>query len=313
MTDHPELGGPALDRLREICEQPEFVDARYSLGPELGRGGMGVVYEVFDTELNRHVALKVVPAWESSDTLALERVQQEARTLAALEHPGIVPVHEVGRLADGRVFYTMRLVRGERLGRRRPDGTERSIPEILRLVARICETVEFAHAQGVIHRDLKPENVMLGPFGEVMVLDWGIARQPAGNAGARESELRIGTREYMAPELLEGGSGEVDARGDVYAIGCVLRSLLRAGEKPTARPLLSIIAKATAPARGLRYQTASALGSDLLHFVDGLPVAAHRESWGERGVRLLRRHQLLIGLIATYILMRIALFFALAR
>ncbi len=260
MTESTALPEQALARLQAACEQPEFVGTRYVLGPELGRGGMGVVYEVTDTELGRHVALKVVPAWESAEAGALERVRQEARTLAALEHPGIVPVHDVGALADGRIFYTMRLVRGERLGALRADGEERSIPEILRLVARICETVEFAHARGVVHRDLKPENIMLGPFGEVIVLDWGIARVPRTAPAGRDAGERLGTRAFMAPEQREGRGDEVDARSDVFAIGCILQSLLRPGARPIARPLQSIIAKATAGDRAARYASAGALG-----------------------------------------------------
>ena len=310
MTERSALPERALARLQTACEQPEFTGRRYLLGPELGRGGMGVVYEVHDTELNRHVALKVVPAWEAADAASLERVRQEARTLAALEHPGIVPVHDIGTLADGRVFYTMKLVRGNRLSARRPDGAARSVPEILRLVARICETVEFAHAQGVIHRDLKPENVMLGPFGEVIVLDWGVARVASAQSADGE---RVGTRDYMAPEQRSGDASAIDARSDVYSLGCLLRNLLASTSQPLPRPLQSIIIRATATEAAGRYSSAGGLGDDLLCFVDGEPVAAHRESWQERASRLFRRHQLLITLVLTYLVMRAIVFFTLSR
>jgi eukaryotic-like serine/threonine-protein kinase len=310
VTERPAIREKTVARLQEACERPEFTGTRYQLGPELGRGGMGVVYEVLDTELGRHVALKVVPAWEAGVNAALERIRQEARTLAALEHPGIVAVHDLGTLADGRIFYTMRLMRGERLGARGADGEDRSVPEIVRLVARICETVQFAHAQGVIHRDLKPDNVMLGPFGEVVVLDWGIARLAAapGDGGGR-----AGTREFTAPEQLAGREDATDARSDVYSLGCILRALLRPTERKIARPLLSIIAKATATARDARYASARDLGEDLLGFLDGFPVEAHRETWFERVSRLFRRHQLLVTLILTYVVMRIVIFFLLSR
>jgi len=183
----------------------------------------------------------------------------------------------------------------------------------VRLVARICETVEFAHARGVVHRDLKPENIMLGPFGEVIVLDWGIARVPLTEPAGEDAGERLGTREFMAPEQRVGRGDGVDSRSDVYAIGCILNSLLLPRGRPVARPLQSIIAKATAGDRAARYASAGALGDDLLRFVDAVPVKAHRETWWERGARLLRRHQLLVALIATYVIVRIVLFFAMSR
>ena len=122
--------------------------------------------------LDRDVALKVL-ARRPRRRQAAARLEREAQILARLEHPGIVPVHDAGMLADGRVFYVMKLVRGERLEEAR---TGAPIAEALRLFLRVCETVGFAHAHGVVHRDLKPSNIMVGPFGEVLVLDWGIAR-----------------------------------------------------------------------------------------------------------------------------------------
>ena len=134
-----------------------------------------------DEELGREVAIKIPNALASA---SLERrLRSEARVLARLEHPGIVPIHDAGRLADGRLFYVMKRVRGRTLGehlRDNPDLTER-----LRLFERICEPVAFAHAQGFIHRDLKPENVMVGAFGEVMVMDWGVAK----TVGSRQSAV----------------------------------------------------------------------------------------------------------------------------
>ena len=115
----------------------------------------------------------MAPAQAGDGTVA--RLRNEARVLARLEHPGLVPVHDIGTLPDGRLFYVMRLVRGRRLDEHARQ--ERSLPALLRLFERVCEAVAFAHAQGVLHRDLKPANVMVGPFGEVLVLDWGLAKQ----------------------------------------------------------------------------------------------------------------------------------------
>ena len=134
---------------------------------------MGTVYRAHDEVLGRDVALKVINAVGPHVALAA-RLQQEAHVLARLEHPGIVPVHDAGTLGDGRAFYVMKLVRGASL----PDHLAREprLDERLRIFERICEPVAFAHAHGLVHRDLKPANVMVGSFGEVLVLDWGLAK-----------------------------------------------------------------------------------------------------------------------------------------
>jgi len=240
----------ALDRLREVTQWPDLSGTRYELVGEVARGGMGVVYRARDRELERDVALKVIAAFAADpDTTA--RLRREARILAHLEHPGIVPVHDVGELPDGRVYYAMKLVTGERL-----DALAAGLPlrERLRLLLRICEPVAFAHAHGVIHRDLKPENVMVGPFGEVLVLDWGVAKHRAepGVAGGSEAPALaapvaapgatahgtvVGTPAYMAPEQSRGEVERVDARSDVYALGAILYFML-AGRAP-GRPLVS--------------------------------------------------------------------------
>ena len=166
------LSDAALEHLRDVAEWPELTGNRYEIVGALGQGGMGTVFLARDRELEREVALKVLRAAASSPDTAL-RLRRESRILARLEHPGIVPVHDVGRLPDGRVYYVMKLVRGVRL-----DQYARAavLTDLLRLFLRICETIGFAHAQGVVHRDLKPGNIMVGAFGEVLVMDWGIAK-----------------------------------------------------------------------------------------------------------------------------------------
>jgi len=167
------LSDAAVRHLRSVADWPDTTGTRYEVIEPLGRGGMGTVYRARDLELGRDVALKVVSTPEAADDVA-ERLRREARILARLEHPGIVPVHDAGVLPDGRAFYAMKLVRGQRL-----DAfvkSEMPLPERLRIFGRICEAVAFAHAHGVIHRDLKPSNIMVGAFGEVLVMDWGVAR-----------------------------------------------------------------------------------------------------------------------------------------
>lgn len=270
------LSDQAVAHLREIAEQPELTGTRYELLREVGRGGMGVVYEVRDRELERGVAMKVMDAeWRG-----------EARIIAALEHPGIVPVHDAGTLGDGRFYYTMKLVRGVRLDEwaRQPHArTER-----LRLVARICEPVAFAHANGVVHRDLKPENVMVGEFGAVLVMDWGVA-------------TIAGTPGYMAPEETR------DARSDVYALGALLAFLLRDDRLP--RPLRAIVERSMSADPAARYANARDLGDDVLRFLDAEPVLAYRENVLEVAARWASRYRALIAIVVAYLVMRAIVFF----
>jgi serine/threonine protein kinase len=291
---------------------------------------MGTVYRAYDRALDRHVALKVLRP-DLADPDAAARLEREARILARLEHPGIVPVHDAGMLADGRVFYVMKLVRGERLERFARSAT---LTELLRTFLRVCETVGFAHARGVVHRDLKPSNLMVGAFGEVLVLDWGIARilrdgpegEPSPGSQRRANGVGepprgepdtapgtvLGTPGFMAPEQAQGWSHLVDARTDVYALGAILRALIgeRDGGRTVAPALVSIWTRALAPDPADRYPGAEALAADLTRFLDGEPVLAHRERLPERAGRLFRKYQIAIILVLTYLAVRL-LFLAL--
>lgn len=280
------LPDPAVERLRRSLAEPDFSFTRYRLKEKLGRGGMGIVYLADDTELEREVAVKVLSTAASADLLA------EARVLARLEHPGIVPVHDAGTLPDGRGYFVMKRVQGEPLGT-----AARPRNEWLRVLLRVCDAVAFAHSRGYVHRDLKPANIMTGAFGEVLVLDWGIAQAPEREAPA------AGTPHYMAPEQARGET--VDARADVYSLGVMLREL--APDPPA--PLRSIVARATAPDPAARYASAEELRDDLARFLDHEKPAAHRETPLEAAARFARRHQLLLGLILTYLVVRAALFF----
>ena len=194
---------------------------------------MSTVYLAEDTVLGRRVALKVV-ATAASRPEIVERMRAEARVIARLEHPGIVPVHDAGMLPDGRVYYAMKRVDGKRLDELAPA---MALPERLRVFQRICEAVAFAHAHGVVHRDLKPENVMIGAFGEVLVMDWGVAKvladpdgasaaSPAPAASGTADGQVIGTLAYMAPEQAEGSAERTGTAADVYALGAILYFLL---------------------------------------------------------------------------------------
>ena len=290
------LGDSAVARLRAIAAVPDLGDTRYELMEEIGRGGMGVVYLARDTQLERQVAVKVLNAADGSGEAA-DRLLAEARILARLEHPGIVPVHDAGALPDGRIYYAMKLVQGTRLDRF--SETKPPLPELLRTFCRVCEPVGFAHSQGVFHRDLKPANIMVGKFGEVLVLDWGLALD--GMTG--------GTPEFMAPEQARGDG--VNARSDVYGLGKTLAFLVRRGAPP--KPLVSIIRKATSPDAELRYGGALELAADVARFLDGVPVLAHKESFWEGAHRFASRNKVWIALMLTYVVVRAVLFFWLGR
>ncbi len=292
------LSDDAVARLRDVTEQPDLGGTRYRLVRELGRGGMGVVYEAYDSELDRAVALKVTDV----TSRVAERLAREARIVARLEHPGIVPVHDVGTLADGRIYYTMKLVRGVDL--RAWATGDRSRTDALRLFTRVCEAVAFAHANGVVHRDLKPENVMVGEFGAVLVMDWGVAH--AADDPVAERAI-VGTPGYMAPEQSRGELA--DARADVYALGAMLSFLVRATSESTPRPLAAIVTRAMASDPAKRYADARALGADVLRFLDDEPVSAYCENPLERAGRWLARNRVLVVLVAAYLVMRAIVFF----
>src|SRR4029077_10322207 len=219
------LSDQALDRLRMAAYAPDLSGTGYVLLDKLGAGGMGSVFLVQDTALGRQVALKVLGIVDSGGEFSA-RLLKEAHVIAQLEHPGIVPVHDVGTLPDGRVFYTMKLVQGRRLDQQVAELA--NLADRLRVFGKICEAVSFAHAHGVLHRDLKPQNIMVGPFGEVLVMDWGLSKLLCGtNAASAETSppsallaaqtpatgtsdgTILGTPGYMAPE---------QARGDVASL-----------------------------------------------------------------------------------------------
>jgi serine/threonine protein kinase len=341
------LTDKALERLRDNAELPDLSGTRYRLLERVARGGMGIVYAAEDEKLQRRVALKVLDI-PGTDGDLRSRLMLEARVLARLEHPGIVPVHDVGTLADGRVFYTMKFVEGQRLDKYLAK--LESVPDRLRLFSRICDAVGFAHARGVLHRDLKPANIMVGPFGEVLVMDWGLAKILCGDiavdsnaadpdrtifeqtnpsrdqSGATDLSVItgygtvMGTPGYMSPEQARGDVEHLDARSDIFSLGALLRFLLSnqplkaaAGARRLEKPLEAICSKATATAPAERYPNVQELALDVSRYLDGLAVGAHRESLFEKTARFYRRYRFFILLIAAYLVMRVGILIFLHR
>ena len=228
--------------------------ARYTLRDRLGEGGMGEVYLCADHRIGRDIAMKVIRAERGSHPDARSRFLREARVQGQLEHPSIVPVYDLARDGNGSAYFTMRRLRGktfEQVLQELRDGAPATVREwtrhkLLTAFTSVCLAIEFAHSRGVVHRDLKPDNVMLGDFGEVYVLDWGLAKVVDGRAAGPESDRArtltpvpadedaprtavgavMGTPGYMAPEQAVGDGGRVDARTDVYALGALLFEIL---------------------------------------------------------------------------------------
>ncbi len=310
------LSDDVVSHLRNVVGQSE-ADARYDIGECIGEGGMGAVYVARDRELGREVALKVLRA-PAPGAAERDRLTREARVLASLEHPGIVPVHDVGTLPDGRLFYVMKRVRGERFDDFARG--QRSRAELLRAFLQVCDAVAFAHQSGVIHRDLKPQNVMLGAFGEVLVLDWGVAKSQPLRAASSDNDIAstaAGTPGYMAPEQAHGAA---DERADIFGLGGILFFLLTqihpapASETSNQWPsrqipagLRAICERARESDPAERYQTVSALAADVANYLDAMPVAAHSEGLFERARRVAVKHRTAIALVLAYLAMRVAL------
>jgi serine/threonine-protein kinase len=235
---------------------------RCAIVGEIGHGGMGAVLRGHDPELGRDLAVKVLLEKFKDEPDLVRRFLMEAQVGGQLQHPGIVPVFDVGVLADRRPYFTMKLVRGRTLAvllaERRPPhptlsptaggegrvrGPAEDLPRFLTIFEQVCQTLAYAHARGVIHRDLKPANVMVGAFGEVQVMDWGLAKVPGSASGPQatgadadtvsdsSSGSVVGTPAYMAPEQARGEMGRIDERCDVFGLGAMLCEILT-GQPP---------------------------------------------------------------------------------
>jgi tetratricopeptide (TPR) repeat protein len=321
-------------KLNDLSELVTVDPKHYVLGPELARGGMGRIHAARDRRLGRDVAIKELLV--DNESLA-RRFEREARITARLQHPSIVSVHEAGRWPDGKPFYAMKLVSGRSMheAMKRAHTYDERIAFVPNILA-VADAMAYAHSQRVIHRDLKPNNVILGEFGETVVIDWGIAKSlddpeepstPLAAAGGIEGQTEVGsvlgTPGYMAPEQAFGES--VDERADVFAIGVMMFHALTgrmpwkgseqmivtamvggpprlADVVPQIAPDLAAIAeRALSPKLDVRYRDARELADDLRRFTTGQLVGAHRYSTGELIKRWLRRHRtaVIVGAVAV--------------
>jgi serine/threonine-protein kinase len=275
---------------------------RYQLGEAIGHGGMGEVLSARDLQIGRNVAIKRMLA-ESPSERGVERFLREARIQGRLDHPAIVPVHELGYDVDGNPFFVMKKLSGTTLSKILEEPAATTREKLLRAFADVCLAVAFAHTHGVVHRDLKPANIVLGDFGEVYVLDWGVAKlvgdpadsiDPSADDTATGAGQSIGTPGYMAPEQVADAS-DVDERADVYALGCLLfeiltgsalhprgkhglssavagidaRASVRAPDKAVPPELDDVCVHATAHRRDDRLASARELADAILRYLDG--------------------------------------------
>ena len=282
--------------------------ANLRIFPELGRGGMGRIHPATDRNLLRHVALKRLSKELAKEPFYRDGFIAEAQITGQLEHPNIVPVHELAIAANGVPYFTMKLVQGVSFDRwlrdpSRPLGSTERLEEGLEIMAKVCDAVAYAHHRGVIHRDLKPDNVMVASFGQVYLMDWGLARltktKPAsGSLSQMEAPGPVGTPAYMAPEQARGNPAEVDERADVFGLGAVLYEIV-SGRTPygdiddpdrilrqacanavipidqaaagvgVSRRLRDIVARATDPNPAARYPSVVELRRDIVTFLRG--------------------------------------------
>jgi eukaryotic-like serine/threonine-protein kinase len=254
-----------------------FQAERYQPGVELGHGGMGVVYRCYDNRLGREVAVKVQRNAEAER----KRFVREARLHSRLQHPAIVPVYDLGTAHDGRDILVMREVEGQTLRkvlsmRKRGEPTTFGRAALLNAFQRVCMAIDYCHKKGVFHRDLKPENVMLGEYGEVYVLDWGLAME-RGEASSRVG----GTKGYTAPEQFAGTNSE---RGDVYSLGAILMEIL--GAEDDAPPeLVAIARRSLADDPSLRPESARELAAAVEGFLEGERDLATRKKLADDAAR----------------------------
>jgi eukaryotic-like serine/threonine-protein kinase len=327
LADEDE-GPPDLTTPRQHATRSERLAAilgelgDYELLEEIGRGGQGVVFRARQKSLNRTVALKVISLGQWASKTHLKRFRLEAEAAARLEHPGIVPIHEIGE-RDGSCYFSMKFIEGGQLDevvRRTPM----SIRQAAELIAKVARTVHYAHEHGILHRDIKPGNILLDQKGEPHLTDFGLARLVQTESTMTRTMEVLGTPSYMAPEQAVGNNAAVSGVTDVYGLGAVFYQLLT-GQPPFAggttyetikllldteprqprqlnpkidRDLSTICLKCLEKDPKRRYSAALALAEDLERWLEGYSIVARPVSPAVRLWRWSRRNPITAGMTA---------------
>jgi len=349
LTLHQDLlNHPTAELLTPESEHPAFPDKRiYHTLAMLGAGAMGEVHLVRDALLSREVAYKQLIASEKVSRDDEWRFISEVQITAQLDHPYIVPIYSL-EVTERGPAYTMKRIAGEDLKawlkrlRSQDNGKawKPELPLLLETFLKVCDAMAFAHSRGIVHRDLKPANIMIGPYHEVYIMDWGIAR-PFGESAkdylfeTQEKAQVIGTPRYMSPEQVRGANQHLDGRSDLFALGLILFEILSLQPAyqapsiselldkvrqaalsplepvhpfPVARELRAMVRKATALKRAHRYAGVAELAEDLRRYLNGEAVLAEPDLWWQKTVRQFKRHRVLAlsGLLLVVLLSGLA-------